>query len=85
MRTAEMMGGLQSVFDDKGKSNLRRQPHLSFGYEYMSVRAALAYAIFDDSLTGALDADSVKLTEVVLQLIGKAGPAKRLSTGRPGQ
>jgi len=33
----------------------------------------LAYAIFDDSLTGALDADSVKLTEVVLQLVNKLG------------
>lgn len=72
MRTAEMMGGLQSVFDDKGNQTFD-DSRIFFGYEYMSVRAALAYAIFDDSLTGALDADSVKLTEVVLQLIGKLG------------
>jgi len=72
MRTAEMMGGLQSVFDDKGNQTFD-DSRIFFGYEYMSVRAALAYAIFDDSLTGALDADSVKLTEVVLQLVNKLG------------
>ena len=72
MRTAEMMGGLQSVFDDEGNQTFD-DSRIFFGYEYMSVRAAMAYAIFDDSLTGALDADSVKLTEVVLQLVSKLG------------
>jgi len=72
MRTAEMMGGLQSVFDDKGNQTFD-DSRIFFGYEYMSVRAALAYAIFDDSLTGALDADSVKLTEVVLNLVSELG------------
>ncbi|WP_205077543.1 hypothetical protein [Marinobacter salexigens] len=72
MRTAEMMGGLQSVFDDEGNQTFD-DSRIFFGYEYMSVRAALAYAIFDDSLTGALDADSVKLTEVVLNLVSELG------------
>ncbi|MEH6354916.1 MAG: hypothetical protein V7760_02670 [Marinobacter sp.] len=72
MRTAEMMGGLQSIFDDKGNQTFD-DSRIFFGYEYMTVRAALAYAIFDDSLTGALDADSVKLTEVVLNLVSELG------------
>lgn len=68
MRTAEMMGGLQSVFDDEGNQTFD-DSRIFFGYEYMSVKAALAYAIFDDSLTGTLDADSIKLKEVVIELI----------------
>jgi len=70
MRTAEMMGGLQSVFDDEGNQTFD-DSRIFFGYEYMSVQAALAYAIFDDSLTGALDEDSVKLKKVVLELIAE--------------
>lgn len=70
MRTAEMMGGLQSVFDDEGNQTFD-DSRVFFGYEYMSVEAALAYAIFDDSLTGALDEDSIKLKKVVLELIAE--------------
>jgi len=81
MRTAEMMGGLQSVFDDEGNQTFD-DSRIFFGYEYMSVRAALAYAIFDDSLTGALDEDSIKLTEVVLDLIAKLGSLSLSSTER---
>lgn len=72
MRTAEMMGGLQSVFDAQG-NQIFDDSRVFFGYEYMSVQAALAYAIFDDSLTGSLDADSIKLKDVVLQLVKKLG------------
>lgn len=72
MRTAEMMGGLQSVFDDQGNQTFD-DSRVFFGYEYMTVRAALAYAIFDDSLSGALDDDSIKLKEVVLELIAELG------------
>ncbi len=68
MRTAEMMGGLQSVFDDEGNQTFD-DSRIFFGYEYMSVKAALAYAIFDDSLTGMLDEDSIKLKAVVIELI----------------
>jgi hypothetical protein len=70
MRTAEMMGGLQSVFDDEGNQTFD-DSRIFFGYEYMSVQAALAYAIFDDSLTGALDEDSIKLKQVVMELIAE--------------
>lgn len=72
MRTAEMMGGLQSVFDDQGNQTFD-DSRVFFGYEYMTVRAALAYAIFDDSLSGALDDDSIKLKEVVLELVAELG------------
>lgn len=72
MRTAEMMGGLQSVFDDEGNQTFD-DSRIFFGYEYMSVKAALAYAIFDDSLTGSLDEDSIKLKEVVIDLIEELG------------
>jgi len=68
MRTAEMMGGLQSVFDEEGNQTFD-DSRIFFGYEYMTVSAALAYALFDDSLTGALDEDSVKLTDVVVKLV----------------
>lgn len=68
MRTAEMMGGLQSVFDREGNQTFD-DSRIFFGYEYMSVRQALAYAIFDDALTGALDDDSIRLKEVVIQII----------------
>jgi hypothetical protein len=70
MRTAEMMGGLQSVFDDEGNQTFD-DSRIFFGYEYMTVPAALAFAIFDDSLTGALDEDSIKLKNVVLELIAE--------------
>lgn len=70
MRTAEMMGGLQSVFDDEGNQTFD-DSRIFFGYEYMTVKAALAFAIFDDSLTGALDEDSIKLKRVVLELIAE--------------
>jgi hypothetical protein len=68
MRTAEMMGGLQSVIDSRGNQTFD-DSRVFFGYEYMTVEQALYYAIFDDSLTGALDEDSIRLKEVVLEII----------------
>ena len=78
MRTAEMMGGLQSVFDDDGNQAFD-DSRIFFGYEYMNVKAALAYALFDDSLTGALDADSIKLKKVVLELIAELTDTDQLT------
>lgn len=84
MRTAEMMGGLQSVFDDEGNQTFD-DSRIFFGYEYMSVKAALAYAIFDDSLSGALDEDSIKLKEVVIDLIKELdGMTQALANGLRG-
>lgn len=68
MRTAEMMGGLQSVIDSRGNQTFD-DSRVFFGYEYMTVEQALYYAIFDDSLTGALDDDSIRLKEVVFEII----------------
>ncbi len=68
MRTAEMMGGLQSVQDRDGNQTFD-DSRVFFGYEYMTVKAALLYAIFDDFLTGSLDADSIRLKSVVLDII----------------
>ncbi|WFM72880.1 hypothetical protein [Halomonas sp. CKK8] len=75
MRTAEMMGGLQSVIDSRGNQTFD-DSRVFFGYEYMTVEQALYYAIFDDSLTGALDEDSIRLKEVVLEIIGEMAEAE---------
>ena len=68
MRTAEMMGGLQSVFDRFGNQTFD-DSRIFFGYEYMTIEQAQAYAVFDDGLTGGLDDDSIRLQEVVDQII----------------
>lgn len=68
MRTAEMMGGLQSVFDPFGNQTFD-DSRIFFGYEYMSIEQARAYAVFDDGLTGGLSEDSIKLQEVVQKII----------------
>ncbi|MBB3183264.1 hypothetical protein FHR95_000805 [Halomonas fontilapidosi] len=75
MRTAEMMGGLQSVIDSRGNQTFD-DSRVFFGYEYMTVEQALYYAIFDDSLTGALDEDSIRLKEVVLEIIEEMAKAE---------
>ncbi|MEQ6889431.1 hypothetical protein ABE957_12175 [Halomonas sp. CS7] len=75
MRTAEMMGGLQSVIDSRGNQTFD-DSRVFFGYEYMTVEQALYYAIFDDSLTGALDEDSIRLKEVVLEIIKEMAEAE---------
>jgi len=76
MRTAEMMGGLQSVIDSQGNQTFD-DSRVFFGYEYMTVEQALYFAIFDDSLTGMLDEDSIRLKEVVLQIIEEMVKAQK--------
>lgn len=70
MRTAEMMGGLQSVFDSRGNQTFD-DSRIFFGYEYMTVKQALAYAIVDDGLSGTLDDNTIRLKEVVLDIIAE--------------
>jgi hypothetical protein len=70
MRASEMMGGLQSVFDSEGNQTFD-DSRVFFGYEYMTVTQALAYAMFDDSLSGSLDADSIRLKKVVIDIIAE--------------
>ncbi|WP_299663458.1 hypothetical protein [uncultured Psychromonas sp.] len=68
MRTAEMMGGLQTVYDEEGKISFD-DSRVFFGYEYMTVKQALAYAIFDDGLTGEITDDTLKLKDLILDVI----------------
>ena len=68
MRTAEMMGGLQTVYDEEGKISFD-DSRIFFGYEYMTVKQALAYAIFDDGLTGEINDDTLKLKDLILDVI----------------
>ncbi len=75
MRTAEMMGGLQSVIDSRGNQTFD-DSRVFFGYEYMTVEQALYYAIFDDALTGSLDEDSIRLKEVVFDIIEEMAEAE---------
>ncbi|MEQ6918139.1 hypothetical protein [Halomonas aquatica] len=75
MRTAEMMGGLQSVIDSRGNQTFD-DSRVFFGYEYMTVEQALYFAIFDDALTGMLDEDTIRLKEVVLDIIEEMAKAE---------
>jgi hypothetical protein len=56
MNTAEMMGGLTTVYDEKGNVSFD-DSRVFFGYEYMSLAEAVSYAIMDDAMTGTLDND----------------------------
>lgn len=67
INTAEMMGGLTSVYDEKGKLTFD-DSRVFFGYEYMTIAEAEAYAVIDDAVTGTLDDDMIKLTEVVKKI-----------------
>lgn len=67
INTAEMMGGLTTVYDEKGKVSFD-DSRVFFGYEYMTVQEAEAFAVIDDGVTGAIDDDVLKLTEVVKKI-----------------
>lgn len=54
INTAEMMGGLTTVYDEKGNVSFD-DSRVFFGYEYMSLAEAVSYAIMDDAMTGTLD------------------------------
>ncbi|MEM7236675.1 MAG: hypothetical protein AAF501_02445, partial [Pseudomonadota bacterium] len=65
INTAEMMGGLTTVYDEEGNVSFD-DSRVFFGYEYMTLEEAVAFAIVDDATTGALNADeSLKLLELV--------------------
>lgn len=75
MRTAEMMGGLQTVYDNKGQMSFD-DSRIFFGYDYMTVKQALAYAIFDDGLTGGITEDTLKLKDLILDVIAEFANSK---------
>ncbi len=65
INVAEMMGGLQTVTDDDGKVTFD-DSRVFFGYEYMTLGEAVAYAAVDDAVSGALDeTEALKLLDVV--------------------
>ena len=51
INVAEMMGGLTTVYDENGESTFD-DSRVFFGYEYMTLAEAKAYAVVDDGLTG---------------------------------
>jgi hypothetical protein len=65
INVAEMMGGLQTVYDEKGAVTFD-DSRVFFGYEYMTLAEAVAYATIDDAFTGALnEGESLKLLEII--------------------
>ena len=67
INTAEMMGGLTTVYDEEGNVSFD-DSRVFFGYEYMTVGEALAFAAVDDAISGQLGDDVIKLHEVVTKL-----------------
>jgi hypothetical protein len=67
INVAEMMGGLTTVFDEEGNVSFD-DSRVFFGYEYMTVKEAKAYALTDDALTGTLGDDAIKLADVLTKI-----------------
>ncbi len=67
INVAEMMGGLTAVYDEEGKMTFD-DSRVFFGYEYMTKKEALAFAAIDDAMTGSLDGDVVKLSEILAKI-----------------
>ena len=68
INVAEMMGGLTTVYDERGDVTFD-DSRVFFGYEYMTVKEARAYAAVDDALSGSMDDDTIKLGEVLDKII----------------
>ncbi len=64
INVAEMMGGLTTVYDEEGEVTFD-DSRVFFGYEYMTMKEAHAFAAVDDALTGTLGNDVIKLTEIL--------------------
>jgi hypothetical protein len=67
INTAEMMGGLTTVYDEEGKVSFD-DSRVFFGYEYMTRSEANAFAAIDDALTGTTGEDVLKLSEVISKI-----------------
>ncbi|WP_201742288.1 hypothetical protein [Mangrovicoccus ximenensis] len=69
INTAEMMGGLTTVYDEEGNVSFD-DSRVFFGYEYMTLPEAVAYAIMDDAVTGAVDeAEAIKLIDLLKKVV----------------
>jgi hypothetical protein len=64
INVAEMMGGLTTVYDEEGNVSFD-DSRVFFGYEYMTVKEARAFALVDDALTGTMGDDVIKLSEIL--------------------
>lgn len=65
INTAEMMGGLTTVYDEEGNASFD-DSRVFFGYEYMTLAEAVAYAAVDDAFTGSLnEEETLKLLEII--------------------
>ncbi|WP_428241188.1 hypothetical protein [Gynuella sp.] len=67
INVAEMMGGLTTVYDEEGNVSFD-DSRVFFGYDYMTVQEAQAYALVDDALTGSLSDDVIKLSDILTKL-----------------
>lgn len=69
INVAEMMGGLTAVYDENGDMTFD-DSRVFFGYEYMTITEALAYAVIDDAMTGTLDSqEAINMTEAVTKIM----------------
>lgn len=69
INSAEMMGGLTTVYDAEGNVSFD-DSRVFFGYEYMTIAEAVAYAIMDDAVTGNVDeGEAVKLLDLLKKVV----------------
>lgn len=64
INVAEMMGGLTTVYDEEGNVSFD-DSRVFFGYEYMTMKEARAFAAVDDALTGTMGDDVIRLDEIL--------------------
>ncbi len=64
INVAEMMGGLTTVYDEEGNVTFD-DSRVFFGYDYMTLKEARAFAAVDDALTGTMGDDVIKLNDIL--------------------
>lgn len=64
INVAEMMGGLSTILDEEGNVAFD-DSRVFFGYEYMTLKEAKAFAAIDDALTGTIGNDVLKLLTII--------------------
>lgn len=67
INVAEMMGGLTTVYDEEGEVAFD-DSRVFFGYEYMTMKEANAFAVVDDALTGTIGDDVLKLSDILSKI-----------------
>lgn len=81
MNTAEMMGGLTTVYDEKGNVSFD-DSRVFFGYEYMNLAEAVSYAIMDDMMTGTLDSEEANSMLAMVKQIAASFSVTLTGTGK---